>query len=117
MVRTRALRRDTDQPPPESNLWRSCGGHQRRTSAVMWSIVFTVVQAWAVLAVLTLIRAQGAAHVALACVLGGAVMAVILAWQRCLPGRGRPRQEPDDQTDPLDPQGHATVRLRGPADR
>lgn len=116
MMRTRPLRRDTYEPPPETNLWHSCGGHRRRTSAAMWSIVFTGIQTWAVLAVLTLVRAQGVAQVALACVLGGAIMAVILAWQRCLPGRRRMPEEPDDQTDPLDPHGHATVRLRGHAD-
>lgn len=45
-----------------------------------WDALFTTVQAWALLAEAALVHPRGVAGVALACMMAGAVMAVILAW-------------------------------------
>lgn len=112
-------RPDADEPTSmATGLWRSSlGGRQRQTSTVMWSALFTAVQAWALLAVLMLVHPQGVAHVALACAMAGAVTAVILAWERRGPRRHSTPGRFGDQTDPPQPPQRDTVRLRGRAKR
>lgn len=114
MARTRMVCRDTREPA--STTADLCGDRRRRTSAVIWSALFTAVQVWALLVVLVLVHPPGVAHVALACVMAGAVMAVILAWEKCGPDHGSPPGQLD-QTDQRGPQGHDTVRLRGRSKR
>jgi hypothetical protein len=103
--------------PPATTLWRPCGGPRRRTSAVIWSALFTVVQAWALIVVLALVPAQGVAHVALTCSMAGAVTAVIMAWEKCTLDRDNGHGQCVDQMDQYDPQQHDTVPLRGHTER
>lgn len=65
---------------------------QRRGASIfMLTMLFTAVQVWALVVVLTQLRADGVVRVALACLLSGAVVAVLWSWQEtrsCLPDQG-----------------------------
>ncbi|GAA4616778.1 hypothetical protein [Saccharopolyspora hordei] len=52
-----------------------------RPSLVL-SVVFSVVQVWALVVVLVSVQPEGAVRVALACVMAAAVLAVMSAWGR-----------------------------------
>jgi hypothetical protein len=115
MARTRVAhraRQDTRGPMSmTSTLWR--GGKHPRTSAVIWTALFTAVQAWALLTVLTLVHPHGVAFVALACAMVGVVMAVILAWASCGRRHRCTARYLDDQMDQPEPQYRDRVPLRG----
>jgi hypothetical protein len=50
-------------------------------SSVLATIVFSAIELWAVIVVLTMLRVDGVLKVALCCALAGALMAIYLAWQ------------------------------------
>lgn len=54
---------------------------RRTTGRILSTVVFTVVEAWALVVVVAHIRAGGMDRIALALALAGAVIAVIDAWQ------------------------------------
>lgn len=54
---------------------------RRRWAVAVGTLVFSVVEAWAVIVVLVTTHPSGVTKVALACVLAGAVMAIYLATQ------------------------------------
>ncbi len=52
-----------------------------RLSSVLATIVFSAIQIWAVVVVITMLRVDGVLKVALCVALAGALMAIYLAWQ------------------------------------
>jgi len=52
-----------------------------KLSNVLATIVFSAVEVWAVIVVLTMLRVDGVLKVALCCALAGALMAIYLAWR------------------------------------
>src|SRR5437868_3945357 len=55
---------------------------ERTLTSFVCAAVFTAVQVWSLLVILVWLPTQGLTRVALACVLAGAVMAVVSAWRR-----------------------------------
>ena len=60
---------------------KSLSTKQKKVGLVVGAVVFTVVEAWALVVVLADIRAGGMDRIALAVALAGCVVAVIDAWQ------------------------------------
>jgi hypothetical protein len=87
-----------EQPMPMTSVrvTGNRGTRRRGVSTLTWTVTFTVIQAWAVIVVLTQLRADGLTRAALALVLSSAVVAIISAWQEVRPrppGEGSvPRQ-------------------------
>jgi hypothetical protein len=83
-------------PTTPKRVMGNTGRRQRSVSTLTWTVTFTVVQAWAVIVVLTQLRADGVTKAALALVLSGTVIAIISAWQEVRPrppgGGSVPRQ-------------------------
>lgn len=52
-----------------------------RLSTVVATVVFSAVEIWAMIIVLVAFHPGGPAKVALACVVAGTAMAIVLAWQ------------------------------------
>lgn len=52
-----------------------------RLSTVVATVLFSAVEIWAIIVVLVGFRPDGPAKVALACVVAGTAMAIVLAWQ------------------------------------
>lgn len=79
MTRTRSPRRVDSIPaavlPPRRLRWWD-------RPMVLCSVLFTVVQVWALIVVLVSVQPEGAVRVALASVMAAAVMAVMSAWGR-----------------------------------
>lgn len=67
---------------------------QRTVGRVVATVVFTVVEAWALVVVLADIRAGGMERIALALALAGCVIAVLDSWQNV-----RVRRTPDAPSD------------------
>ena len=72
-------------PTASKRVMGNTGTRQRSASTLTWTVTFTVVQAWAVIVVLTQLRADGVTKAALALVLSGTVIAIISAWQEVRP--------------------------------
>lgn len=73
-------------PTTSMRVMGNQGMRRRGVSTLLTSTVaFTVIQAWAVIVVLTQLRADGVTRAALALVLSGAVVAIISAWQEVGP--------------------------------
>lgn len=67
------------------------------TSRVLATVLFTVVEAWALVVVLAHIRAGGIDRIALALALAGCVVAVVDAWQNIRAQRSTNAESPSEE--------------------
>lgn len=68
-------------PPVDLETEQLSRPRRPRLSSVLATIVFSAIQIWAVIVVLTMLRVDGVLKVALCVALAGALMAIYFAWQ------------------------------------